>query len=763
MGSRYNPSGEELERALNALPDLIWSLDSEKRIRWMNVAMAERLGVDPSKVVGLTCSQAVHGNTCPPAFCPNQQSFETQRPYTTEVYVEQLGGYFAVSCIPLWTPEGQFDGSVIIARDINERVQKNESLRQLTRFRDLLIEISSRFIGMPFEEARESLQEALRQIGLFVNADRAYVFDYDWEKNICKNTFEWCAEGISPEIDNLQEVPLATIPWFAEAHAKGEILSIPDVFALDESDGVRKVLEPQRIKSLITVPIMLDNSCVGFVGFDSVRHHRIYSDTEIYLLTLFAQLLAGLKSRQAMLQQLTQAKQKAEEANAIVTAILEGTTESIWSFDRDYRILYINTTLQREFHAAFGVWLEKGTVLMDALPEPYKAIWKTRYDRVMANERFTVEDEVDTAVGKQNIQVAFTPIVKEGEVIGGFCFGRNITDQKRAETELLSSNKMLESLLDAITDVIGIQDPEFNTIRYNAAGCAFFGMTREEIKGKKCYELYGYDHPCETCAISQSYKTQQPARVEKFIPERGIWFEVSSYPVFDANGNVQVIIKHLRDITERKRMEEALQKRLVALTQPWDNSDSAVTFEDLFNVDDIQKLQDEFARATGVASIITRPDGTPITAPSNFTYLCNNIIRKTEKGLLNCYKSDAVIGRPCDKGPTISPCLSGGLWDAGAAISVGGHHVANWLVGQVRDETQTEEKIRAYAREIGADEDAVVQAFLKVPAMSRDQFEKISQMLFTLANQLSSVAYQNVQQARFITELKRAEEERDKL
>jgi PAS domain S-box-containing protein len=158
-----------------------------------------------------------------------------------------------------------------------------------------------------------------------------------------------------------------------------------------------------------------------------------------------------------------------------------------------------------------------------------------------------------------------------------------------------------------------------------------------------------------------------------------------------------------------------------------------------------------------VASVITHTDGSPITKPSKFCRLCAGIIRKTDKGCANCFHSDAIIGRACKDGPIIQKCLSGGLWDAGAGITVGGKHVANWLIGQVRDETQTEDKIRAYAREIGANEDDVAQAFKEVPSMSRKQFENISKMLFTLATQLSTSAYQNIQQARFIFERKEAE------
>ena len=207
---------------------------------------------------------------------------------------------------------------------------------------------------------------------------------------------------------------------------------------------------------------------------------------------------------------------------------------------------------------------------------------------------------------------------------------------------------------------------------------------------------------------------------------------------------------------ERRQAEKELRHRVEILTHPLD-VDEAITFEDLFDLDDIQELQDQFAEATGVASIITRTDGTPITRPSRFCRLCQDIIRKTDKGLANCLQSDAMIGEFNRVGPTIQPCLSGGLWDAGAGISVGGKHLANWLIGQVRDETQTEEKIRAYARNIGADEDEAVSAFQDVPAMSPEQFSRVSQVLFTLANQLSLSAYQNIQQARVLAAREQAE------
>ena len=175
-------------------------------------------------------------------------------------------------------------------------------------------------------------------------------------------------------------------------------------------------------------------------------------------------------------------------------------------------------------------------------------------------------------------------------------------------------------------------------------------------------------------------------------------------------------------------------------------------FEQLFDLEAIQRMQDEFALATGVASIITQPDGTPITRPSSFCRLCQDIIRGTKTGSANCGLSDALLGSQHREGPVVRQCLSGGLWEAGASITAGDRHIANWLVGQVRDETQSEEKIREYARTIGADENEAIEAFRKVPSMSFAALTRVARALFTLAKLLSTSAYQNVQQARFIQE-----------
>ncbi|MBN2592129.1 MAG: PAS domain S-box protein, partial [Sedimentisphaerales bacterium] len=329
-----------------------------------------------------------------------------------------------------------------------------------------------------------------------------------------------------------------------------------------------------------------------------------------------------------------------------------------------------------------------------------------------------------------------------------------IAERKRTEEKL----KLTQFAVDNASDMSFWISEDAKFVYVNNMACKVLGYSRQELLSMAVYDI-DPEFPKEKWAEHwELLKKEQFVMLESAHRNKnGQVYPVEISSGYFNYGGKGYICASVRDITERKQVKDALERRVVALTKPLDDS-GEIAFEDLFNIDDIQRLQDEFADATGVASIITHTNGKPLTRPSNFCRLCSDIIRKTKKGRENCSRSDAALGRLNPDGPIIQPCMSGGLWDAGAAISVEGKHVANWLIGQVRDETQTEEKMREYARQIGADEEDFVEAFYEVPTMSQERFRQIAQVLFTLADQLSTSAYQNMQQARFITEHKQVEE-----
>jgi hypothetical protein len=133
---------------------------------------------------------------------------------------------------------------------------------------------------------------SLGDIASFASADRAYIFRYDFKSELCKNTYEWCDEGVDSQIEELQSIALSDMPFWLSKHKKGECVEIEDVELL-EGKGIKTRLKREGIKSLITLPLMDDGQVLGFVGFDLIRNKRTFSNDEKKV----EQLITFIKSK----------------------------------------------------------------------------------------------------------------------------------------------------------------------------------------------------------------------------------------------------------------------------------------------------------------------------------------------------------------------------------------------------------------------------------------------------------------------------------
>ncbi|GHG64089.1 hypothetical protein GCM10010919_10410 [Alishewanella longhuensis] len=181
--------------------------------------------------------------------------------------------------------------------NVNMSVFRADSAMDTQSLTALMLDIAQRFIGIENDELPVLLNQTLAQLGSAVAADRVYIFDYDFNKQTCSNTFEWCANGIVPEINNLQQVPLTAIPQWVNAHQRGGEMYIPDVPSLPHGDALKQLLQPQGIKSLLALPILADTELFGFVGFDSVKQHHYYSEHQRLLLGVFSRMLVKIKQQ----------------------------------------------------------------------------------------------------------------------------------------------------------------------------------------------------------------------------------------------------------------------------------------------------------------------------------------------------------------------------------------------------------------------------------------------------------------------------------
>ncbi len=201
----------------------------------------------------------------------------------------------SISSIMLKGDDGQmyFDGAI---RDISKQKQAEFALRKQANMQRLLRNISSNYINLPLDRVTEAIQLSLEALGRFSNADRAFVFDLYEEENYCVNTFEWVKKGGAKQIDLMQYIPLEEIPEIVNPYLKGENVNIPDVELLQESIFKKMLLE-QGVKSTIGVPIMHNNKCIGFVGFDSLKNKKEFNENEISLLSIFSDMILNIRNR----------------------------------------------------------------------------------------------------------------------------------------------------------------------------------------------------------------------------------------------------------------------------------------------------------------------------------------------------------------------------------------------------------------------------------------------------------------------------------
>lgn len=201
------------------------------------------------------------------------------------------------------------------------------------------------------QELSEIIHSLLQAIGNYTEADRVYIFDWETDqKDSLSNTFEWCADEVTPEIDNLQAIPVSLMPNWVKRFENKEVIVINDLEATKYSEPEEyELLKTQEIYSLIAVPIYANHQMNGFIGVDNpdLRQNEI----SITLLSDVGGHLGcvreNLKSTVLLKKALDEATKRTEIVSAIATLYItiiyanvkERTYELLEGYDLVQKIL----------------------------------------------------------------------------------------------------------------------------------------------------------------------------------------------------------------------------------------------------------------------------------------------------------------------------------------------------------------------------------------------------------------------------------------
>lgn len=340
-------------------PDIIFVRNSKGSIVNSNPAAQELFGsIAANKNLKVNAENSQFLNTL----------LLNDKPVITELKI--FGKYYEKTITRINNRNGKNMGTLTMLRDISKAKEAQEEIEKLANLQNLLMRMASKYINLKMEEMEDGISQSLFEMGTYANADRAYIFQYNWEDYTCSNTYEWCADGISKKIEHLQNVSLSSLPDWVMAHKKGEPLIVPDIYLLSKDSSLRKILEPQGIKSLITIPVMQNYHCHGFIGFDFVKKYHFIKDYEKTLLSVYADILVNLLERVKLENNLVNEKVNANAANKAKSEFLANMSHEIrtpMNSILGFAEVMLNTTSDKQQKNYLNTILESGKSLLSLI------------------------------------------------------------------------------------------------------------------------------------------------------------------------------------------------------------------------------------------------------------------------------------------------------------------------------------------------------------------------------------------------------------
>lgn len=189
-------------------------------------------------------------------------------------------------------------------------------------------------------EMETRISNVLGMIGSFIDVSRVYIFEDDKKKAVSNNTYEWCAHGVAPQIDILQNVP------FDEIDAWHGMLRDPGIVLADDArtlpSEIYDILEPQEVCSIVVLPLYINNNMIGYIGFDECRQYRNWTNREIEVLRALDALVTNLIAQR-------NAEKEVEASHEILRTVLDNIETPIYVTDIETsEILFANKKFSEE-------------------------------------------------------------------------------------------------------------------------------------------------------------------------------------------------------------------------------------------------------------------------------------------------------------------------------------------------------------------------------------------------------------------------------
>lgn len=348
--------------------------------------------------------------------------------------------------------------------DVTKRKQVEQQLIQKIKFEKLISTLSTNFINISSQEIDQEINRTLQKIGEFEEVDRSYVFLFDDSLEKMSNTHEWCAPGIEPHLQRLQQIKIdQELPFFASVIKNRKIFHVPRVSDLtEEARAEKREFELEKIQSLICVPIVCQDQLIGFLGFDSVKKEKSWSEDIMNLLKTVGEIIGSAIIRKRAEEAL---KASEERYKTIIESIEDGYFEVNLAGD----LIFFNDSLCRMLGYSREEMLgmsnrqytdeENRKKLYEAFNKVYRTGEPTK----------AFAWEIIRKDGMRRFGEVSITLVKnsEGQPIGFRGTARDVTERVKAEEEIQRTLSLLNATLESTADGILVVDLNGKIVSYN--------------------------------------------------------------------------------------------------------------------------------------------------------------------------------------------------------------------------------------------------------------------------------------------------------
>ncbi len=208
--------------------------------------------------------------------------------------------------------------------------------------------------------------------------------------------------------------------------------------------------------------------------------------------------------------------------------------------------------------------------VLDFIAPERKPFAKERTAQILASERKIFETILVSRSGERIPVEVLSSVIRHGGETIVLSVARDLRPWEETRRKEREHKKFLEDVFEAIQDGISVLDRDMVILKVNRWMVQKYGF-RGKMEGRKCYDVYhGRDSVCPWCPTVKAMETGEAQCAEVPFPfqEGGPgWMELTAYPLEDEEGNVTGVIEHVRDVTEKKKAQEARDLLLEALDQ----------------------------------------------------------------------------------------------------------------------------------------------------------------------------------------------------